>query len=263
MKKSILFIECLILLFLAGCNQSLYDKNSLQEEQELNLQTKEEAYTNDILSAFKFWVNRNAWLYGHLEYVNMENKVDIYYKEEEDGYLGYLYFPNIEDGEKVYKQFSFYFGEDGFRSHPFTETKTKKIEKNLIFLKQANFCLKRTDISKPMYPPASKKKLDFISKGKDKIKEILSSQIKKNDEYQVYILDCTNEDITAEVIVIENNKEMWLGEISNQIQMDDGTIKEEIDFIGRGPVIDWADEQNRKNFEKELELSISEFTVKN
>ena len=54
---------------------------------------------------------------------------------------------------------------------------------------------------------------------------------------------------------------MWLGEISNQIQLDDGTIKEKIDFIVREPVIDWSDEQNRKDFEKELELSISEFTV--
>ena len=261
MKKSILFIVCLILLFLAGCNQSFMTKNDLQEEQELNLQTKEEVCTNDILSAFKFWVNRRAWLYDDLEYVDMESRVDIYYKKEEDGYVGYLYFPNVEDGKKVYKQFSFYFGEDGFRSHPFTETKTKKLEKNLIFLSRKNFCLKRTDISKPMYPPASKKKLDFITKGKDKIKEMLSSQMKKNEEYQVYILDCTNEDITAEVIMIENNKKMWLGEILNQIQLDDGTIKEKIDFIVREPVIDWSDEQNRKDFEKELELSISEFTV--
>ena len=86
--------------------------------------------------------------------------------------------------------------------------------------------------------------------------------MKNNEEYQVYILDCTNEDVTAEVIVIENNKKMWLGEILNQIQLDDGTIKEEVDFIGRASVIDWSDEQNRKDFEKELELSISEFTVK-
>ena len=262
MEKRILFIECLILLFLAGCNESLYRKSDLREEQASNVQTKEEVCTNDILSAFEFWVNRNAWLYGDLEYVDMENKVDIYYKEKEDGYLGYLYFPNVEHGEKVYKQFSFYFGKNGFRSHPFTETKTKKIEKNLIFLSQENFCLKRTDISKPIYPSASKKKLDFITKGKNKIKEVLCSQMKNNEEYQVYILDCTNEDVTAEVIVIENNKKMWLGEILNQIQLDDGTIKEEVDFIGRDSVIDWSDEQNRKDFEKELELSISEFTVK-
>lgn len=82
----------------------------------------------EIISAFRFWINKEAWINGSMDYVNERKLVKVYINEvNENEYYGYLYFEL--KNKKKYKEYTFYFGEDGFQSEPFFETTTKKYMK--------------------------------------------------------------------------------------------------------------------------------------
>lgn len=264
MKKYMIY--CIFVLFgftIFGCGK--VDKAAQPNKQSpvnvsVNVsENKNELDKEDILSAFRFWVNKNAWLYGDCEYVDINMKVDVYYRKMEDNrYLGYLYILNEND----YTEISFILGENGYVSESSSRGNRNSIESDLIYLGREDFYFDSADISKPEYPALTKEKEEFIQKAEQAIREELLEE-KRKASYQVFILDFTDEDVAADVIIIEDNKEMIRCKVLNQIKLDDGTVKRDIaKFWGnRDPVVDWTDEQNRKAYEKELQLAVHTFTV--
>lgn len=81
--------------------------NSVKEElifvsEEIPQVTEQDDRKQEILSAFQFWVNKNAWCYGDFEYINKKKTVEIYYENEDnksDEFYGHLFFP-LQSDEK-------------------------------------------------------------------------------------------------------------------------------------------------------------------
>lgn len=226
----------------------------------------------EILSAFRFWVNKNAWCYGDFEYINKKKIVEIYYENEDsegnNEFYGHLYIPLKGDGKKCYKHFSFYFGKEGAESEPFTDEKVKVVDSDLIYLGKDTFYFPENNISKPKFQSASEKKKRFIDKAKKELTKAINSFEfdKKEDKYgiyKVYIQDFANQDMATNVVIIKDEKIMWPSEILNQMVMDDGTILNDIAYF-RGTYSaprNWSDKNIRKIYERQLELSVCEFAV--
>lgn len=259
MKRYLIY--CIFVLILFGCGKIHKETQPKGQSSVKVSESKNELNKEDILSAFRFWVNKKAWLYEDFEYVDIKKEVDVYYKKVNNNeYLGYLYISS----ENGYIEISFLLGKDGYRSEPFSKRDKKEVENGLTYLGKEIFYFANEDVSKPEFPASSEKKDKFIQKAKQKIQEVLlSTETNQKKSYQVYILDFTNEDVGADVIIIENNKEMNLCRVLNQIELDDGTVLKDIaEYMGgRGPVIDWSDSRNRKDFEKELQLAVCKFTI--
>lgn len=260
MKKYMIY--CIFVLFgftIFGCGKENKETQPNEQSPVKVSEYRNELDKEDILSAFRFWVNKKAWLYGDCEYVDTNMDVDLYYRQTEDNrYLGYLYIINKSD----YTEISFILGKDGYVSKPSSIGNRNSIENDLIYLGREEFYFDSADISKPEYSALSKEKEEFIKKAEQAIREALLKR-KRKAGYQVFILDFTNEDVAADVIIIEDNKEMSLCKVLNQIKLDDGTILRDIaEFVGsRDSVVDWTDDQNRMDYEKELQLAVHTFTV--
>lgn len=250
--------------------------NSVKEEltfvsEEIPQVTEQDDRKQEILSAFQFWVNKNAWCYGDFEYINKKKTVEIYYENEDnksDEFYGHLFFPLQSDEKKFFKHFTFYFGKEGFESEPFLEEKVKVIENDLIYLGKDEFYFTENNVSKPKFPYASEKKKNFINKSKKELEKAINSFEfdKKKDKYgiyNVYIQDFTNQDTKTNVVIIKDNKILWSSEILNQMVMDDGTTSNNIAYF-RGTYsapCDWSDKSIKKIYEKQLELSVCKFAV--
>ena len=73
----------------------------------------------------------------------------------------------------------------------------------------------------------------------------------------------TNADICADVIVIENNKKMWLSEVVSEVKCDDGKTRRNLArFQGqKSPMIDWTNAENLADFKRQLEMAVCKFKV--
>lgn len=141
----------------------------------------------------------------------------------------------------------------------------KTIDGKLSYLGEKKFFFSKKSVRKPQFPVSSERKEHFIKRAKRNISNILAkSTSRKKINYEVYILNFTNADSSAGVIIIEDSKKMWLSEVVSEIEGDDGKIKKNLaEFRGqRGPTIDWTNAENREEFRKELEMSICKFSVK-
>lgn len=222
----------------------------------------------DILVAFRFWVNFEEWRYendNYSSYIDEKRTVEIYYKRrDQKNYEGYLYFPFEKNGKTMYEEFSFLFGEEGFCSSPLTDCEPKKsINKKLTYLGTETFYFAKEDVCKPVFPDSSHRKEKAISEFKQKITEELSSCGRKKSEYKVYIQDFTNEDALCggtEALVVDDEK-MTYWEVCYGNMTDDGTEKLEVCIRGGWITYDWSDDLDRARAEKTMELSICDFSV--
>lgn len=142
--------------------------------------------------------------------------------------------------------------------------RVKKIGKKLSYLGEDTFFFDSHNAGKPLFPKSSKKKAAFIKRAKKKIKKLLSPNANsKKITYEIYILDFTNADISADVIVIENSKKMWLCQVVSEVKWDDGKTRKNLaQFLGqKSPMIDWTNAKNRGDFRRQLEMSVGKFNV--
>lgn len=215
----------------------------------------------EIVSAFSFWINKNCWLYGSSEYADIQNKIKIYYKNKNaKEYYGYL-FIRTKNG---YDKLAFLIKKnDGYQSEPFYIKKVKKIDKKLSYLGNDTFFFDSQNAVKPQFSKSSKKKTTFIKRTKKEIKKLLTQNSNKKIKYDIYILNFTNADICADVIVIENNKKMWLSEVVSEVKCDDGKTRRNLArFQGqKSPMIDWTKAENRADFKRQLEMAVCKFKV--
>lgn len=276
MKKRYVIVLGIMILLCTACNKADTNERSTgnaeteitQTEMKENNENKTESTIvvpnkEDILSAFQFWVNKNAWLYQDYTYVDVKKAVDIYYKSKsEKEYTGYLYFPYEKKGKIRYEKISFLFGENGFESGVYVE-ETKKISKKLTYLGSDTFYMKKDDVTKPKYPEATQAKKTLIKNAKKEITKYLKDKTQEGEKaYKVYIQDFTNQDRNV-YVVIEDDSTLSNGTIYTQQEMDDGTVKEGT-FLSTSyekKYIDDLDEHGKAVYDREKELSIYEFTV--
>lgn len=254
MQKKINIVFLCIILMLCGCQTLTYKIKDNKKE----LSPKEQ-----ILSAFSFWVNKENWLYDNSVYVDVQKNIKIYYKARNEAeYLGYIF---IANGDKYDKIVFVINKNDGYQSEPLYVKQVKTIDGKLSYLGEKKFFFSKKSVRKPQFPVSSERKEHFIKRAKRNISNILAKNTsRKKINYEVYILNFTNADSSAGVIIIEDGKKMWLSEVVSEIEGDDGKIKKNLaEFRGqRGPTIDWTNAENREEFRKELEMSICKFSVK-
>lgn len=233
----------------------------------------------DILAAFRFYINFYEWKYGngnYSSYIDRERTVEIYYKKRknQDIFEGYLFFPLEENGKTVYEEFSFLFGEEGFCSWALTDATMedepqKSISKKLTYLGTETFYFAKDDVCKPVFPESSPKKEKAISEFKQKITEELSSHGREKSKYKVYIQDFTNEDTIygeTEVLLVIDNKEIEFWQAGYMNTRDDRTEQLEVYFQNRHGTgvpltFDWSDDLERASAEKMMELSVCDFSI--
>lgn len=215
----------------------------------------------EIISAFSFWINKNCWLYGSSEYADVQNNIKIYYKAKNTKkYYGYLFIKTKTGYDKLVFVLN---KNSGFQSEPLYVKKVKKTDKKLSYLGKEIFFFDSQNAAKPQFPKSSKKKTAFVKRAKKKIKKLLTQNTNKKINYDIYILDFTNADISADVIVIENNRKMWLSEVVSEIKWDDGKNRKNLArFQGqKSPMIDWTKAENRADFKRQLEMAVCKFNV--
>lgn len=226
----------------------------------------------DILDAFRFWINFCEWRYGndnYPSYIDKERTVELYYykRKDQNRCEGYLYFPFEKNGKTMYEEFVFLFGEEGFCSDPLYDCRTKKsINKKLTYLGTETFYFAKEDVRKPVFPASSPRKEKAIAEFKQEITEQLSSNGTGTSEYKVYIQDFSNEDALCgsdipALLVYDGKMEYWyLGYMNTR---DDGTEKLEVySRVGSGGIVmDWSDDLDRAIAEKIMELSVCDFSV--
>ena len=228
----------------------------------------------EIISAFRFWINFNAWKYDQNDFIDQERVVEIYYERnnpdyarDDDYFLGYLFFPYEENGKTLYEKYVFIFNEEGFSLEPSETSEAKTISKKLIYLGRETFYLAKKDVTKPVFPASSPRKEKLISRFKQKIIETLPSYGSEKAEYKVYIQNFTNVEDSALVLLVKNGSEISYGEVRYGEELDDGSFIDEVYFnnLRHGPGVpdtyDWNDEDARKRAEKIIELSVCDFSV--
>lgn len=256
--RKMLKIGIFCILFLLCDCQVLAQKCENAPNEAIQKSEKKE----EILSAFSFWVNKNCWLYGSSEYADVKNKIKVYYKDKNTKeYYGYLFIKT----KTGYDKLAFLIKKnEGYQSEPLSVKRVKKIGKKLSYLGNDTFFFDSHNAEQPQFPKSSKKKAAFIKRAKKKIKKLLSPNANsKKINYEIYILDFTNADISADVIVIENSKKMWLSEVVSEVKWDDGKTRKNLaQFQGqKSPIIDWTNAKNRTDFKKQLEMSVCKFNV--
>jgi hypothetical protein len=236
----------------------------------IKISSDEKPNIEDIMHVFRFLVNKNVWIYGKSIYMGSQMTAEIYYEEinqlGKNGYVGYLFFPFQKNEKTWYNKVSVFIGKEGFESDFFQEDETRKIDDKLIYLGQETFCFMKEDVKKPIFPTSSTKKQDFLEKAKKKITQRINSYEKPSKgEYKVYIENFTNQDISANVIILKNNEEAYRVEVFSEMVMDDGTVSKDIvHYFGvRSPPRNWNNKLERSDYEKRMQLSICEFTVVN
>ena len=276
MKNRFVIILSIVLLFCTACGKADTSENSTDNAETEITQTESTGSNEnktesaavvpnkeDILSAFRFWANKIAWLYEDYTYVDVKKTVEIYYKSKsEKEYTGYLYFPYEKKGKKRYEKISFKFGENGFESGACIEG-AKKIGKKITYLGSDTFYMKKEDVIKPKYQEATQAKKTLIKNAKKEITKYLKDKTQEGEEeYKVYIQNFTNQDKNIDVI-IEDDMTLSNGTIYTQQEMDDGTVKEGTFFSAPYEkwYIDDLDEHAKSVYDREKELSICEFTV--
>ena len=76
-------VTILSVLLLVGCSNEDQSASIKEGDSSLSAEEVEELVPNkeDVMAAFRFWVNKEAWQYGYDTYLDKETPIEIYYDD--------------------------------------------------------------------------------------------------------------------------------------------------------------------------------------
>lgn len=295
MKRKFIICISIISVLFTGCGkieteklESAITAEPTESMKQITPTTRLGNDVDDIMDALHFWINKTAWGYGKRVYtaymdddimfkdfLDTELTVKIYYRiidsyyddpeiesRRDDNELEDVIVFYISSGKENdnYISLSLVEGEHGFASEPEGVSKTKKIEDDLIYLAEENCYFSSKEIICPDFPVSDQKKQLFLKKAKKKIKKILSQT---KGTCQVYIGNFTNQDKSAEVYIIRDEKKLSCYTIWREILMDNGIVDTDAALLDKCKAsYDWTDKDTKEEFKRVLETSILEFEIK-
>ena len=254
MKHFKLLITILFMFSLVGCGSKDQPTSVKEGENSPSEEVVEEVEglvpnKEDVMVAFKFWVNKRAWQYEDDTYLDKETLVEIYYDDlshkmysedydewvdrkydpEDDEwfevtygeeyrnkyYHAYVYYPLKKDkkGKETYKVTGFRISKTGFNAEADID-EVRKIGKELTYLGQETFHFKSTDVSKPEYPVSSPMKEAFIEVAKERVNELILVTAKEGDPVpsgaKIQEDDRFPDDFPAETVIGPGKYEVYI-----------------------------------------------------
>lgn len=293
MKRIIIICISIISVLFIGCGKVETEKlesaiTAEPTETSKPITTRLGNSVDDIMDALHFWINKTAWGYGtrvytayldddimFKDFLDTQLTVKIYYREINRYYDD----PEIEsrrDDNEIEDAIVFYIspgkekdnylslslveGEHGFASESQGVIRTKEIEDDLIYLAEENLYFSSKEITCPDFPVSDQKKELFLKKAEKELKKILSQT---KGTHQVYIGNFTNQDKSAEVYIISDEKELSCHTIWREILMENGIVDTDAALLDKCKAsYDWTDKDTKEEFKRVQETAILEFEIK-